>query len=119
MTDKEKIAKNAASTWCRCFKCDGIVNSTHEKCEKDKLLTCHKWYDGYRTALLAISDYEQQLMAKAVKVNISNASEETIDKVIGWIEELNNNNIIIRYSDSCEPPLSELTEWFKDYMKGE
>ena len=66
MTDKEKIAKSAASTWCRCFKCDGIVNSTHEKCEKDKLLTCHKWYDGYRTALLAISDYEQQLMAKAV-----------------------------------------------------
>lgn len=66
MTDKEKIAKSAANTWCRCFKCDGIVNSTHEKCEKDKLLTCHKWYDGYRTALLAISDYEQQLMAKAV-----------------------------------------------------
>ena len=66
MADKEKIAKNAASTWCRCFKCDGVINSTHEKCEKDKLLTCHKWYDGYRTALLAISDYEQQLMAKAV-----------------------------------------------------
>ena len=63
---KEKIAVNAANTWCRCFKCDGVVNSTHEKCEKDKLLTCHKWYDGYRTALLAISDYEQQLMAKAV-----------------------------------------------------
>ena len=71
MTDKEKIAKSAASTWCRCFKCDGIVNSTHEKCEKDKLLTCHKWYDGYRTALLAISDYEQQMMAKAVDVTIA------------------------------------------------
>ena len=71
MTDKEKIAKSAANTWCRCFKCDGVVNSTHEKCEKDKLLTCHKWYDGYRTALLAISDYEQQLMAKAVDVTIA------------------------------------------------
>lgn len=25
------------------------------KCEKDKLRTCHEWYDGYRTALLALS----------------------------------------------------------------
>ena len=71
MADKEKIAKSAANTWCRCFKCDGVINSTHEKCEKDKLLTCHKWYDGYRTALLAISDYEQQMMAKAVDVTIA------------------------------------------------
>ena len=65
MTDKEKIARSAASTWCRCFKCDGIVNSTHQKCEQDKLLTCHKWYDGYRTALLAINDYEQQMIKEA------------------------------------------------------
>ena len=70
MADKEKIAKNAASTWCRCFKCDGVINSTHEKCKKDKLLTCHKWYDGYRTALLAISEYEQHLMAKAVDATV-------------------------------------------------
>jgi hypothetical protein len=45
------------------------------------------------------------------------ARKELIDKVIGWIEELNNNNHIIRYSDSCEPPISELTEWFKNYIK--
>ena len=66
MADKEKIAKSAANTWCRCFKCDGVINSTHEKCEKDKLLTCHKWYDGYRTAMLALSEYEQQLIVNAV-----------------------------------------------------
>lgn len=24
--EKDKIARNAASTWCRCFKCDGIIN---------------------------------------------------------------------------------------------
>jgi hypothetical protein len=63
---KEKIAVNAANMWCRCFKCDGKVNATGCTCEKNKLLTCRKWYDGYRTALLAISDYEQQLMAKTV-----------------------------------------------------
>ena len=53
---KEKIAVNAANEWCRCFKCDGRVNATGYAYEKDKRLTCHKWYDGYRTALLALED---------------------------------------------------------------
>ena len=53
---KEKIAVNAANKWCRCFKCDGRVNATGCTCEKDKRLTCHKWYDGYRTAVLALED---------------------------------------------------------------
>lgn len=57
---KEQIARNAASGWCRCFKCDGVVNSTRSKCEKEKLLTCHQWYDGYRTALLALDDERVQ-----------------------------------------------------------
>ena len=56
MEIKEKIAVNAANEWCRCFKCDGKVNATGCACEKDKRLTCHKWYDGYRTALLALGD---------------------------------------------------------------
>lgn len=42
-----------------------------------------------------------------------------IERVCKWIEEFNNHHHIMRYSDSCEPPLSELTEWFKNYMKGE
>jgi hypothetical protein len=45
------------------------------------------------------------------------AEKELIDKAIGWIEEINNYHEIMRYSDSCEPPLSELTEWFKNYIK--
>ena len=40
-----------------------------------------------------------------------------IEKAVKWIEEINNHHHIMRYSDSCEPPLSELTEWFKNYMK--
>ena len=59
---KEKIAISAANTWCRCFKCDGKVNTTGYTCDQDKKLTCHKWYDGYRTAMLALSEYEQQIM---------------------------------------------------------
>lgn len=42
-----------------------------------------------------------------------------IEKAVKWIEKINNHHHIMRYSDSCEPPLSELTEWFKNYMKGE
>jgi hypothetical protein len=53
---KDMVARNAASIWCRCFKCDGIINATSSKCNKEKLLTCRKWYDGYRTALLALGD---------------------------------------------------------------
>jgi len=54
--EKDKIARNAASTWCRCFKCDGIVNDTNMKCNKETMATCRKWYDGYRTAMIALED---------------------------------------------------------------
>ena len=40
-----------------------------------------------------------------------------IEKAVKWIEEINNHHHIMRYSDSCEPPISELTEWFKNYIK--
>lgn len=50
---------------------------------------------------------------KAVEI----AREEVIDKAVEWIKEINTHHHIMRYSDSCEPPLSELTEWFKNYMK--
>ena len=53
---KEQIARNAANNWCRCFKCDKIIRDTNSPCDKEKLLTCHQWYDGYRTALLALGD---------------------------------------------------------------
>ena len=59
----EEIARAAATMWSRCFKCDGMARnliSENEpavkfKCDKDKLKTCHKWYNGYRTALMALS----------------------------------------------------------------
>ena len=92
MIDIEKIAKSAANTWCRCFKCDGIVNSTHQKCEKDKYLTCHKWYDGYRTALLALdagargyNDYEKQMMKNAKDGVITFDYYGDNDKIYGCI----------------------------------
>lgn len=51
--ERERIARSAASDWCRCFKCDGFINETGEKCAKPGA-TCWKWYDGYKTALIAL-----------------------------------------------------------------
>ena len=62
------------------------------------------------------SVYNPWLTPEQARMAVEIAREEMIDKVIGWIEEINNHHVIIRYSDSCEPPISELTEWFKNYM---
>ena len=51
--ESDNIARNAASLWCRCYKCDGIINETGSKCEKPKC-TCNKWFDAYKGALIAL-----------------------------------------------------------------
>lgn len=67
---KEAIARNAASGWCRCWKCGThfTVDEKIIKCDKSKLQTCSQWYDGYRTALLALDDerIEESFKKKSV-----------------------------------------------------
>lgn len=55
MKTNEEIAKSAANDWCRCFKCDEMVHDIDPcyMCKKPNK-TCQKWYDGYRTALIAL-----------------------------------------------------------------
>ena len=63
----ELVAKSAACTWCRCYKCDKIIRDTQTHCDKSKLITCHQWYDGYRTAMMALSDERiKKLLIKAM-----------------------------------------------------
>ena len=57
---KDLIARAAASTWSYCYKCDGIVNETGIPCDKRKMHTCRTWYDGYRTALIALGKEEEE-----------------------------------------------------------
>lgn len=64
-----------------------------------------------------VISYHEWLTPDQAKRAVEIAMEEVIEKAIGWIEEINNHHHIMRYSDSCEPPISELTEWFKNYMK--
>lgn len=52
--DKDKLARSAASQWCYCHKCDGVVSETGTRCDKERMHTCRKWYDGYRTAMIAL-----------------------------------------------------------------
>ena len=66
MSIKEEIARSAANTWCRCFKCDKIIRDTKSPCDKEKLLTCHQWYHGYRTALLALGDERIKELLKSL-----------------------------------------------------
>lgn len=69
---------------------------------------------------LTFAQHEVKKLAKYFyELGYHQAREELIDKAIGWIKEINTHHHIMRYSDSCEPPLSELTEWFKNYMKEE
>lgn len=61
--------------------------------------------------------YQPWLTPDLARMAVEIAREEMLDKAVGWIKEINTHHHIMRYSDSCEPPLSELTEWFKNYMK--
>lgn len=89
--------------------------SKAEKFIKDCTKNCSNIMEGYYpNGKQAYYPWIPLIQArKAVEI----AREEVIDKVIGWIEEINNHHHIMRYSDSCEPPISELIEWFKNYMK--
>lgn len=59
---KDEKARSAASQWCYCHKCDGVVNETGLKCDKEKMHTCRKWYDGYRTAMIALGREDEKSM---------------------------------------------------------
>ena len=94
---KEKIAVNAANEWCRCFKCNGRVNATGCACEKDKRLTCHKWYDGYRTALLALEEAEN---TSKVTSKVSNDLEEAAERYATEGDEISGLQIIEEEKDA-------------------
>ena len=91
--------------------------SKAEKFIQDYTKNCsNAIYDPYDTGD-AITIYAPWLTPDQARRAVEIAREEMINKAIGWIEEINNHHHIVRYSDSCEPPIGELSEWFKDYMK--
>lgn len=65
--DKDQLARSAASEWCRCFKCDGIVNETQLPCWKPGA-TCLKWCDAYKAVRIALDKVK---VAPGVEVKIT------------------------------------------------
>ncbi len=88
-------------------KAEKFIQEYTKNCSNDIV----GWYDN------GLPIYASWLTPDEARKAVEIAREETIDKVIGWIEEINNRHYIMRYSDSCEPFISELIDWFKNYMK--
>lgn len=56
---KERIARGAASEWCKCYQCNcKLPNGNIKDCHKPNA-TCDKWYNAYSGALLALDEVEE------------------------------------------------------------
>lgn len=51
---RDEYATKAANNQCRCFKCDGIRNDTHQKCGPKPCNTCPEWNTAYWASRLAL-----------------------------------------------------------------
>lgn len=97
MRSKEEIAKNAANEWCRCFKCDGVVNNGNYKCEQPGA-TCWKWYDGYRTAMIAFDMLERE----KEKDKEYKKAKEDYDYYTIYPEDIPDGKSILDYMDALK-----------------
>jgi hypothetical protein len=91
MSKAEKFIEDCTRN---CSNYTGLINKR----------TCEGYYVPWLTPYQA---------RRAVEI----AREEVIEKAIGWIGEIYNYHEIMCYSDSREPSLEKLTEWFKNYIK--
>ena len=71
------LAASAANDWCRCFKCDRIVNETGLFCTKPRG-TCLKWFDAYKGAMIAL----EKLDAPISRSHENGAETEHTDAAI-------------------------------------
>jgi hypothetical protein len=85
MTSEERdhYASMAASTQCKCFKCDKVHKDAHQKCNQKPCNTCPEWNVGYRTAKLALEMYD--LANSANESNLDNVELKTITNVFGKV----------------------------------
>ena len=109
---RERIAASAASDWCRCFKCDGIINETGTPCDKPSGVTCIKFRDGYKTALIALE--------KAERWGIVKGDGEIVKDINGTLDEAVAHIHAERENHKGEGPLlpiegnGENTRWHYD-----
>jgi hypothetical protein len=61
MIGLEKIAHEAASQHSRCANCNGICSDTATNCDKSRMYVCPTYWNGYYTALDALTSMCEQL----------------------------------------------------------
>lgn len=55
MINLEQIAHEAASQHSRCANCNGICPDTATNCDKSRMYVCPTYWNGYYTALDALT----------------------------------------------------------------
>ena len=90
---QEQIARGAATTWCRCHKCNKILrDSNNLECRKPNS-TCNQWYHAYRGALLAFGDqrcvelFNDSLMSSVKELLPTDTSYVSAGDWDGWGQE--------------------------------
>ena len=56
---------------------------------------------------------------EALQTEYEKGRAYVITKTLEWINVFNDNNYIMQYSDSCEHPINEIIEWYKNYINRE
>lgn len=56
---------------------------------------------------------------EALHTEYEKGRADVIAKTLEWINVFNDNNYIMQYSDSCEHPINEIIEWYKNYINKE
>lgn len=72
------------------------------------------WYQKY------LKEKEKnEGMIEALRTEYEKGRADIIAKTLEWINVFNDNNYIMQYSDSCEHPINEIIEWYKNYINKE
>lgn len=58
-------------------------------------------------------------MIEALRTEYEKGRTDVIAKTLEWINAFSDNNYIMQYSDSCEHPINEIIEWYKNYINRE
>ena len=88
----------------------------------------HKIDDSYHDGLIfALEDLRDDFLDtievkdanEALRTEYEKGRADVIAKTLEWINAFNDNNYIMQYSDSCEHPINEIIEWYKNYINRE
>ncbi len=72
------------------------------------------WYKKYLN-----EKQKNEYIIEALRTEYEKGRVDVIAKTLEWINVFNDNNYIMQYSDSCEHPINEIIEWYKNYINRE